>query len=102
MADSSQTPRKRRISWSYIFSFVLIIGIIISVFVLIFGNNRSTNFTINDYVNALGNDRVYTAKVVNKDDSVVLVTGSYRVKDSKTKKNYLNRQKYVNFCNKIN
>ena len=35
MADSSQTPRKRRISWSYIFSFILIIGIIISVFVLI-------------------------------------------------------------------
>ena len=88
MSDQSQTPRKRRISWSYIFSFVLIIGIIISVFVLIFGNNSTTTFNMNDYVNALGNDRINTAKVVNKEDSIVVISGSYRVKDSKTNRNY--------------
>ena len=57
MADEKQ-PVRRRFSWSYLFSFILIVGIIVTVIVLLFNRNTATQFTEQEFVNALGNDNI--------------------------------------------
>ena len=45
MADEQQQTPQRRFSWSYLFSFLLIVGIIVTVIVLLFGGNKTTTLT---------------------------------------------------------
>ena len=54
MADMEQQPR-RRIPWSYIFSFLVVIGIIVTVVILLFGGNSTTTLSEAEFKNALGN-----------------------------------------------
>ncbi len=59
MAENEQQPRRPRFfSLSYIFSFLLIVGIIVTVIVLMFGGNKSNVLSQADFVDALGNNRI--------------------------------------------
>ena len=78
MADENQQePVRRRFSWSYIFSFLLIVGIIVTVIVLLFGRNNTTTFTQEQFVSALGNDRITDVYLTPKENTIVNVEGYY-------------------------
>ena len=78
MADEQeQQPVRRRFSWSYIFSFLLIVGIIVTVIVLLFGRNTTTTLTQGQFVDALGNNRVTEIVETAKERDIVSVEGYY-------------------------
>ena len=79
MAEDNQQPR-RRIPWSYIFSFLVVIGILVTVLILLFGGNRATSFAPQDFVNNLGNDRIRSVTETAKERDVVIVSGTYTPK----------------------
>ena len=76
MAENEQAPR-RRFPWSYIFSFVLVIGILVTVIVLLFGNNGSEKMTPQSFVDNLANDRIRTVTETAKERDIVILTGNY-------------------------
>ena len=82
MAEEQQ-PVRRRFSWSYIFSFLLIVGIIVTVIVLLFGNNKTATLNEQAFVNALGNGRVTELRETSKGNDIVILEGRYKQKDAK-------------------
>ncbi|MCR5505833.1 MAG: ATP-dependent zinc metalloprotease FtsH [Bacilli bacterium] len=68
---------RRRVPWSYIFSFVLVIGILITVIVLLFSGNGSTSLRPDQFVSYLGNDRIRTVTETAKERDIVTITGVY-------------------------
>ena len=96
MADEQRPVRRRRFSWSYLFSFVLIVGIIVTVIVLLFGRNTSTTFSKDQFITALGNNRISELYETPKESSVVVLEGYYSPKDATkpTKKKFVARFDY--------
>ena len=76
MADMEQ-PR-RRIPWSYIFSFLLVIGIVVTVIVLLFNGNSTTTLTEAQFKDALGNQRLISVVETPQERTNVVITGNYR------------------------
>ena len=77
MADNEQQVPRRRVPWSYIFSFILVIGILVTVIVLLFSNNGSDTLKPQQFVDVLGNDRIRTVTETAKERDVVILSGTY-------------------------
>ena len=77
MAEEQQPKPRIRFSWSYIFSFLLIVGIIVTVIVLLFGNNNPTTLTKDQFLAALGNNRITEIKETPKENTLVSIEGYY-------------------------
>ena len=95
MADQEQQPMpRRRVPWSYIISFLLVIGILITVITLLFRGGGSTTLKEYEFIDALGNNRIQSVTETSKETNNVVVTGTYRKKgdDPNTRRSY-----YVNF-----
>ena len=92
MAENNQQPR-RRIPWSYIFSFLVVIGIIVTVLILLFGNNSAKTFTQTEFVDNLGNNRITNVTQTPKEQSITIISGYYTPKGAaaNTKKKYVVR-----------
>ena len=76
--DEEQQQRPRfRFSWSYIFSFLLIVGIIVTVVVLLFGGNKTTTLTKEQFISALGNNRITEIIETPKESTLVSIEGKY-------------------------
>ena len=92
MADEEQRPRRPRFfSLSYIFSFLLIVGIIVTVIVLVFGGNKTTTLSQQEFINALGNNRVTEIVETPKETTLVVVEGYYTPEGSTAKKKFVTR-----------
>ena len=72
-----QEPVRRRFSWSYLFSFILIVGIIVTVIVLLFGRNTAKEFTAQEFLNNLGNNRITEITETPKENTIVAIEGYY-------------------------
>ncbi len=83
MADNEQRQPRRRIPWSYIFSFLIVIGVIVTVVVLLFGGNSTKKLSPDEFYNALGNERLITLSDTSKGNDVVVLSGYYREKNDK-------------------
>ena len=81
MADEQQQAPRRRFPWSYLFSFLLIVGIIVTVVVLLFGRNQTTELKPTEFLNALGNNRVSEIYVTPKENTLVNIEGYYSPKN---------------------
>ncbi len=81
MADEQQQTPRRRFPWSYLFSFLLIVGIIVTVVVLLFGRNTTTTLRPDEFITALGNNRVSEIYVTPKENTLVNIEGYYSPKD---------------------
>ena len=77
MADEQEQRPQRRFSWSYIFSFLLIVGIIVTVIVLLFGGNKTTTLTKDQFISALGNNRITEITETPKENTLVSIEGYY-------------------------
>ena len=77
-----QQNQKRRFPWSYLFSFLLIVGIIVTVVVLLFGRNTTKTFTKDEFITALGNNRVSEIYETPKEGTLVNIEGYYSPKDA--------------------
>ena len=77
MADNEQQVPRRRVPWSYIFSFILVIGILVTVIVLLFGNNGADPLKPQSFVDNLANDRIRTVTETAKERDVVVLSGTY-------------------------
>ena len=90
MADEQQQAPRRRFPWSYLFSFLLIVGIIVTVVVLLFGRNSTETLTKDKFLTALGNNRVSEIYETPKEGTLVNIEGYYSPKDAKkvTKKKF--------------
>ena len=77
-----QQPR-RRIPWSYIFSFLVVIGIIVTVVILLFGGNSPNKLSDDEFRDALGNNRLYSVVETPQEQTNVIITGYYRKVDDK-------------------
>ena len=82
MADEQQQTPRRRFPWSYLFSFLLIVGIIVTVVVLLFGRNTTKTFTKDEFITALGNNRVSEIYETPKEGTLVNIEGYYSPKDA--------------------
>ena len=81
MADQEQQPiPRRRVPWSYIVSFLLVIGILITVITLLFRGQGTTSLKENEFVDALGNNRVITLNETPKEKTIVNLSGTFRKK----------------------
>ena len=77
MDDEQQQRPRFRFSWSYIFSFLLIVGIIVTVVVLLFGGNKTTTLTKEQFISALGNNRITEIVETPKESTLVSIEGKY-------------------------
>ncbi len=83
MAQNEQP--KRRFSFSYLFSFVLVIAVIVTVLFMVFGGNHTKSLSNADFVTALGNNRVTEITVTPKEETIVTVEGYYQTVNAKPK-----------------
>ena len=74
MPEEQQAP-KRRFPWSYLFSFLLIVGIIVTVVVLLFGRNSTTTLDQTEFLNQLGNNHITEVKETPKEGTIVNIEG---------------------------
>ena len=84
--NEQQMMPRRRISWGFIISTILVLGLI-GIFVWrIFGNtSNATKLKYNDYVTYLVNDRVETATITHHYGSdFVTISGTCKTRDNKT------------------
>ena len=95
MADEKQ-PGRRRFSWSYLFSFLLIVGIIVTVVILLLNRNTATTFTEQQFLNELGNNNITEITETPKGGDNVNLTGVYKYY-GKTGSKPTNKKFYVNF-----
>ena len=77
MADEQQ-PVRRRFSWSYLFSFLLIVGIIVTVLVLLFNRSSSTEFKQAEFLSQLGQNNITEVRETPKETSIVNLSGTYK------------------------
>ena len=92
MAENEQQPRRPRFfSLSYIFSFLLIVGIIVTVVVLMFGGNKSNTLHPDDFVNALGNNRITEVTETPKGSDLVVLEGYYTQPGKEAKKKFVTK-----------
>ena len=77
MAEEQQ-PIRRRFSWSYLFSFLIIAGIIITVIVLLFNRNGATTFDQAEFLSQLGQNNITEVRETPKEGTLVNLTGTYK------------------------
>ena len=77
MAEQQQ-PVRRRFSWSYLFSFLLIVGIIVTVIVLLFGRNQPDKFTETAFLRELGNNNITEITETPKERDIAVFEGYYK------------------------
>ena len=99
MTDEKR-PVRRRFSWSYLFSFLLIVGIIVTVVVLILNRNTATTFTQAQFLNELGNNNITEIKETPKGGDNVNLEGVYRYY-SKTGSKPTQKKFYVNLSSDV-
>ncbi len=97
--QDEQQPRPRRFSWSYIFSFLLIVGIIVTVIVLLFGGNKSTELNEAQFLNALGNDRITEITETPMEADIVVLNGYYVQAGKTAKKKFTARLDFETYYN---
>ena len=75
-------PQRRGISIGFIISLVLVIGLIVMMATLLFGNfNSSTTLNEVQFIQALENDRVLTIESTPKEQTLVVLEGKYEYND---------------------
>ena len=80
MADN---PQRKRSSWGFILSFVVVIGILgLLIYWMFFSSAPIERFTLDDYVTALANDRITEVTVTPKEETLAVIDGRYRKYDS--------------------
>ena len=99
MAEERQ-PNRRRFSWSYLFSFLLIVGIIVTVVVLVMNRNNPTKFDQTEFINQLGNNNITEVTETPKGGDNVNITGVYRYY-GKTGSKPTNKKFYVNLSSEV-
>ncbi len=72
-----QEPVRRRFSWSYLFSFLLVAGILVTILVLLFGRNTSTTLSQEQFVAALANNRITEITETPKENTIVALEGTF-------------------------
>ena len=77
MAEEQQ-PVRRRFSWSYLLSFLLIAGIIIAVIVLLFNRSGAKEFKEYEFLTQLGENNITEVRETPKDSTVVNLSGTYK------------------------
>ena len=92
MAEAEQKNTRRRFSWSYLFSFLLIVGIIVTVIILVFGRKTTTTFNQTEFLDALGNGRVTEITETPKESTIIVIEGYYK-KAGETNPNARNKFK---------
>ena len=97
MADQEQQPVRRRFSWSYIFSFLLIVGILVTVVVLLFNRNQPTTFKPQQFINELGNNYVTEIRETPKENDIAAIEGVYKYRDKNGKLTGDKKKFKVNF-----
>ena len=83
MAENEQQAPRRRFSLGYLFSFLLIIGIAVTIIVLLFGGKKADTFNPTQFVNALGNNQITEITETPKESSVLAIEGTYKPADAK-------------------
>ena len=75
-------PQRRGISIGFIISLILVIGLIVLMATLLFGNfNSSTTLNEVQFIQALENDRVLTIESTPKEQTLVTLEGKYEYTD---------------------
>ncbi len=77
MADEQQ-PIRRRFSWSYLFSFILIAGIIVTVIVLLFNRSGAKEFKQAEFLSQLGQSNITEVRETPKEGTLVNLNGTYK------------------------
>ena len=77
MAEEQQ-PVRRRFSWSYLISFLLIAGIIITVIVLLFNRNGAKEFSQTEFLAQLGQNNITEVRETPKEGTIVNLNGTYK------------------------
>ena len=77
MADEQQ-PVRRRFSWSYLFSFILIAGIIITVIVLLFNRSGAKEFEQAEFLSQLGQNNITEVRETPKENTIVNLNGTFK------------------------
>ena len=81
-----QKPYRKRSSFGLLFSFLLVISLIITVVVLL-NRPTATQLSENAFVSALENDRVITVTETPKEETIVVLQGQYyKNQEAKTRK----------------
>ena len=88
--DNNESPRQQQpkaISLGFILSLLLVIGLIVGMAMLLFGNFNSKT-TINElqFIQAIENDRVLTIDSTPKEKTLITLEGTYYTDTAKTKK----------------
>ena len=83
--NENQMMPRRRISWGFIISTILVVGLIGIFIWRIFGNtSNATKLKYNDYVTYLVNDKIETATVTHHYGSdLTTISGRYKNRDNK-------------------
>ena len=78
-----QEPQRRGISIGFIISLILVVGLIVMMAMLLFGNFSSST-TLNEvqFIQALENDRVLTIESTPKEQTLVVLEGKYEYTDN--------------------
>ena len=92
-----QEPVRRRFSWSYLFSFLLIAGILVTALVLLFGRNTTTTLSQDQFVAALANNRITEITETPKENTIVALEGTYSPANATkpTKKKFLEKEQII-------
>ena len=77
MAEEQQ-PVRRRFSWSYLLSFLLIAGIIIAVIVLLFNRSGAKEFKQAEFLSQLGQNNITEVRETPKEGTLVNLNGTYK------------------------
>ncbi len=74
-----EIEQKRRSPWSFLLSFLVVIGIIgVFIWLLFYRNSGVETLSAEKYVNALANGRVTEVYITPKEETVVYIEGKYK------------------------
>ena len=89
MAEAEQNAPRRRFSWSYLLSFLLVIGIIVGVVVLVLNMNKPEVLSQTQFVDALGNNRISEiTEVTPKESTIIILSGVYKQENKTNNKRF--------------
>lgn len=76
MADN---PQKRKSSWGFLLSFIVVIGILSTlIWFVFFGTSKTVNLTIDEYVNIAANDRITEVVLSPKENVNITIEGRFK------------------------
>ena len=87
MAEEQQ-PVRRRFSWSYLISFLIIAGIIIGVIVLLFNRSGAKEFKQAEFLSQLGQNNITEVRETPKESTLVNLAGTYKYQTQSGKTAY--------------